>query len=82
MKEIQKKRRIEIMKKKVLIQLRSWGPRTLIVPRGPAAGYAGLGQGQYGSWAGAGAVTEICSPFSSKRPKTRSDYGRTDGPTN
>ena len=37
------------------------------------------GQGQYGSWAGA--VTEICSPLSSKRPKTRSDYGRTDGPT-
>ena len=40
-------------------------------------------QGQYGSWAGA--VTEICSPFSSKRPKTRSDYGptdrRTDRPT-
>ena len=34
------------------------------------------GQGQYGSWAGA--VTEICSPFSSKRPKTRSDFGRTD----
>ena len=37
------------------------------------------GQGQYGSWAGA--VTEIYSPFSSKRPKTRSDYGPTDGPT-
>ena len=37
------------------------------------------GQGQYGSWAGA--ETEICSPFSSKRPKMRSDYGRTDGPT-
>ena len=37
------------------------------------------GQGQYGSWAGA--VTEICSPFSSKCPKTRSDYGPTDGRT-
>ena len=37
------------------------------------------GQGQYGSWAGA--VTEICSPISSKRPKARSDYGPTDGRT-
>merc|ERR1719431_1767658 len=36
------------------------------------------GQGQYGSWAGA--VTEISSPFSSKRPKT-SDFGPTDRPT-
>ena len=34
------------------------------------------GQGQYGSWAGA--VTEICSPFSSKRLKMRSDYRPTD----
>ena len=34
------------------------------------------GQGQYGSWEGA--VTKICSPFSSKRPETRSDYGPTD----
>ena len=34
------------------------------------------GQGQYGSWAEA--VTEICSPISSKRPKTRNDYGPTD----
>ena len=41
------------------------------------------GQGQYSSWAGA--VTQIWSSFSSKRPKMRSDYrptdGRTDGPT-
>ena len=28
-------------------------------------------------WAG----THICSPFSFKCRKTRSDYGRTDGPT-
>ena len=33
------------------------------------------GQGQYGTWAGA--VTHICSPFSSQRTKT-SDYGPTD----
>ena len=37
------------------------------------------GQGQYGTWAGA--VTQTCSPFSSKRTKTRSDYGQTDGQT-
>ena len=37
------------------------------------------GQGQCSICAGA--VTEICSPFCSKRPKTRSDYGRTDGRT-
>ena len=34
------------------------------------------GQEQHGSWAGA--ATEICYPFSSKRPKTRSDFGPTD----
>ena len=38
------------------------------------------GQGQYGSWAGA--VTKICSPFSSKCPKTRSDYRPTKQLTN
>ena len=37
------------------------------------------GRGQYGIWAGA--ATQISSPFSSKRPKTRSDYGQTDGLT-
>ena len=37
------------------------------------------GQGQYARWAGA--VTEIFSPFSSNRPRMRSDYGRTDGRT-
>ena len=37
------------------------------------------GQGQYSSWAGA--VTQIWSPFSSKRRKKRSDFRRTDGPT-
>ena len=38
------------------------------------------GQGQYGTWAGA--VTQICSPFSSKHLKTRGDNGGwTDGTT-
>ena len=37
------------------------------------------GQGQCDIWAGAS--TQICAPFSSKHPKTRSDYGRMDGLT-
>ena len=37
------------------------------------------GQGQHSSWEGA--VTHIGSPFSSKRLKKRSDFRRTDGPT-
>ena len=38
------------------------------------------GQGQYSSWAGA--VTQMLSPFSSKRKKKQSDFGQSDfGPT-